>query len=895
MHSETRIRRSTLCPPFEETLRYVARLTHSVSVTVIDVDEEQRVIAASGPALDDLSISIAPQLFDQHRTQWIDDASRGHSDLRSTQPYAVAVLPLLAGSSHYAVVLVREERGVWTESMREQVERFLPVITSLLAAIGRNSESAQVLSQQALLNSITDLAWMKDVRSRFVAVNHALAAALGRGAEEIIGTNDCDYFPADVADAYIAADRDVVTSGKTRHDVESLVDGAGRVRWIETVKNPVRDDTGAVVGTAGVARDITDRYELEETRRRLASALADEHQRLSDMVANVPGVVWEELFDLTSRYVSDYIETFLGYSAAEYLTRFASFMEVVHPDDRELVERGRREMIRQRRGVTLVFRAIRSDGRVVWCESHCRAIVDAEGNVIGQRGVSMDISDRKEAEDQLRASEEHFRHLANVTPVMIWTTNAEGRVTFHNERLREFGGFDDGRLVGDAWRDRLHPDDRARVLHALEEASERKSWMSLETRYLRHDGEYRSLLVEAAPRYAPDGTFIGFVGSCVDITDRSRLERRLDDERQLASLGRLAATIAHEINNVLMAIQPFADVVRRTSSPDVLQRAADHITTSVQRGRRITHEILRFANTSDPVLQPLDVETWLQNLSEELRATIGPRIDLFIDVRDRPCMLADSHQMTQVLTNLASNARDAMPSGGELSISARLEREWPGLASEAGPFVHLIVSDTGTGIPPEIADRLFEPLFTTKTTGTGLGLAIVRDVVRRHDGDVMVESPAGGGAMFHLIIPATSEQPVRASDDSATMPESVRRVLLVEDDETVASGVAAMLELEATQVAVASTGATALGAIAAFQPDLVVLDIGLPDVPGTVVFEQIRDRYPDLPVLFSTGHADELHGQIDQMRGPTAHLLKPYDLETLLATIRELVTPDDAS
>jgi PAS domain S-box-containing protein len=669
----------------------------------------------------------------------------------------------------------------------------------------------------------------------------------------------------------------------TQADAVALLDGAGRtlaqhgasVDGLRMLLPAGASATVVLVRAAG---------EWSDAQRAVAEPFADLVQSLlrtpsgdgHELIANVPGVVWEELLDGSSRFVSGQIEPLLGYTAEEYRS-FASFLDLVHEDDRARVAAATARMLDSGNGGAHAFRMRRKDGTVIWCESHCSVIAGEDGRAIGMRGVSIDVSARHEAEERLRASEEHFRQLANATPVMIWTTDAAGRAQFQNRQLVALIGNDNA--LGDRWAEHIHPEDCERILRALTEAHERQEPVTLELRYRRHDGDYRDLFVQAAPRTSADGTFIGMVGSCTDLTESRRLERRMQAERQLTSLGRLAATIAHEMNNVLMAVQPFADVIRKAPSHEVLQRVADHISNSVQRGRRITHEILRYASTSDPVCEPVDVRAWLCGIRDELKAVLGPGVELTIDAPHGLCMLADEHQMTQVLTNLAANARDAMARKGALAIAARAEDE----------CIHFVVRDSGPGIPPDALRHLFEPLFTTKTGGTGLGLAIVHDIVRRHHGEVAAESAEGSGAVFHLRIPATDRTPVAVPHDAESLPQSVRRVLLIEDDETVALAISGILEMEGAEVAVVSQGGAALEAIARVEPDVVVLDVGLPDVPGTAVFERIRASHPALPVIFSTGHADDLGEHLDDPDGRTAHLMKPYEVSTLIRTICALV------
>jgi PAS domain S-box-containing protein len=469
---------------------------------------------------------------------------------------------------------------------------------------------------------------------------------------------------------------------------------------------------------------------------------------------------------------------------------------------------------------------------------------------------------------------------------MIFTTDASGAAQFQNRRIAEFTGDDD--LTGGKWLSVIHPDDAERAGQAIARAHETQVFVPFEMRARRHDGVYRDLFVAAAIQLAADGSFGGFVGTCVDLTEPRHLERRLEDNKRMASLGRLAATIAHEINNVLMAIQPFAEIVRRAPPAAVLERSADRIASAVQRGGRITHQILRYAHSSEPSVRPLGVRSWLTSNGEEWQTLLGPRVELKIDAPNDLCVLADPHQLQQIFVNLATNAAEAMHGTGAFMITARQIPRWVGLDDKTGQgFVHFVIDDTGPGISSEIAARIFEPLFTTRSSGTGLGLAIVHDVVRKHGGAICAEGDRAG-ARFHLVLPATGCEGVTSVHSRDTWPQSIRRVLIVEDEEAVADGLTLLLELDGLVVKVVDRGSEALAAVAAFEPDLVILDVGLPDMPGTMVFEKIRGKHPSLPVLFSTGHAPELEHQLTGLSGPVGHVLKPFDATTLIAAVRAL-------
>jgi signal transduction histidine kinase len=382
------------------------------------------------------------------------------------------------------------------------------------------------------------------------------------------------------------------------------------------------------------------------------------------------------------------------------------------------------------------------------------------------------------------------------------------------------------------------------------------------------------------------------VGVVQDITDRKVLEDRLRQAERVSSLGRLAASVAHEFNNILMGIQPFAELILRAAPGEApLQESATRIVDAVARGKRITQEILRFTRTPEPQNAVIDVEAWLASGHRELAQLAGQRVTITIEAEPGLRMIGDAHQLRQVFSNFITNARDAMPEGGTITI--RANRHAARRQTDKGQYVHFAVTDSGHGMSPETIRMAFEPLFTTKQAGgTGLGLAIAHQIVRQHNGEIWAESVRGESSTFHVLIPAAAaEASMPAPTPAPVAPpagQTLRRVVLVEDDATVAAGLAALLEMEDIRVDIVERGLDAVVHIASFDPDAVVLDVDLPDVSGVAVFDEIAKRWPALPVLFSTGHSD--HKLVAHLlaRPNVGLLLKPYDGVTLLQTLGQL-------
>lgn len=498
---------------------------------------------------------------------------------------------------------------------------------------------------------------------------------------------------------------------------------------------------------------------------------------------------------------------------------------------------------------------------------------------------------RRHAQEALRLSEERYQYAAKATKEVIWDRDLlTGKVWF-NDALRTVWGHQVSPedVNAEWWEEHIHPDDRG-MIDSLRAAVAREARWIGEYRFRRGDGTYGHILDHSVFVRDEEGRTVRVITAMLDITERVRLEKRLEQANRVSSLGRVAATIAHEFNNVLMGIQPFAEIIRRSAAgDDKVQKGADQIISSVARGKRVTQEILRFTQPAEPSVQTVVLSEWLHQLMPELRVLIGQRIDLAVEVPARPIAArCDPAQLQQVLTNLVLNARDAIAGDGKITLTVSDAPERQHLAAIPDDMVLLAVRDTGSGMTPKVLDQIFEPLFTTKRSGTGLGLAVAQQVIVRHGGSIHAESAPGKGTTFFIFLPAAAPVAVARTE---RRPDSVRirRVLLVEDEEAVARGIAAVLESEGIEVRVVDRGTEAHAAAQSFVPDVVVLDLHLPDISGIEVFADLKISWPDLPVIFSSGHADEAALEQQIASGSVGFLRKPYDSDALLDALQKVV------
>lgn len=581
--------------------------------------------------------------------------------------------------------------------------------------------------------------------------------------------------------------------------------------------------------------------------------------------------------------------SYLGYSAEEL--REIPALQLIAPPKRDAASARIADRLDGRvDSVQYETTAIRKDGSLIDIEIY-GSTVELEGKRC-ILGTVLDITERKKATTALRRSEEWFRSLIENASDMIGVVDTAGTYLYTSPSVREQLGYEPSEMIGRSAFDFIHQDDVDRVGRELQTLVKTPSErVAIRLRFRHRTLGWRDCDVRLRVEEHEGRTVV--IANTRDVTEQGHLQRQVAEAERLASLGRVASSMAHEFNNVLMAIQPYADIIARVRDEERLLKASTSIGNAVRRGRTITQQILRIMRADAPNRTRVPVQRIIHTVTEEVRSLVGPVIRLE-SVAPQPDLfvLADSAQIEQLIANLCLNARDAMPAGGILTIAAEetTEREFPfGVLSRTAPsFVHISVRDDGAGIPDELQHRIFEPLFTTKKAqgGTGLGLTVAQQIATSHDGALFVESRLGEGTTLHLFLPAAPPAETSTVEvASADLPENLQRILLVEDDDLVAHGLTASLGSMMLETRRVATGAAAVDAVETFRPDAVVLDYGLPDLPGTTVYKLLRSRWPKLPIVFATGHADAAVVRSEIGSEAVEICFKPFDVARLLEAI----------
>jgi PAS domain S-box-containing protein len=540
---------------------------------------------------------------------------------------------------------------------------------------------------------------------------------------------------------------------------------------------------------------------------------------------------------------------------------------------------------------------------------------DAAGKVIGIILLVQDITEQRGAERALKESEARFRRIADSAPAMMWVTRLDRTRDFVNDAYAEFTGLsrEEARILD--WRERIHPDDQARLVAESVAGEASREPFTLEARYLRHDGEWRWLRSVSQPRFGSDGELSGFIGAASDITEAKEaeieLQRQVEDRtaelieaqdqlrqsQKMEALGQLTGGIAHDFNNLLTVVVGGLDLITKQVTDERLTRYATNALAAAERGARLTAQLLAFSRVQRLEVKPTYVAPLIEEMRPLLRNVLGPGIEKIFDLDPHLTpVLADPTQLEVAVLNLAINARDAMPDGGTLTISTRKRRIGDDPELEPGTYIELSIADTGTGMPPDVLARAFEPFFTTKDVGkgTGLGLSMVYGMARQSGGAVKIESEAGAGTTVRLFF--------RRADRDAEVPASggktgdeVRRgrgqatVLVIDDDEDVRHFIAASLEEYGHDVIEAADGVEGIERYGAVRPDLVIIDYIMPGLSGAEVAAHIVATNPDQAILFVSGYSET--DEIRKVAPDATILFKPFRAAALEEAIRDALEP----
>jgi PAS domain S-box-containing protein len=675
----------------------------------------------------------------------------------------------------------------------------------------------------------------------------------------------------------------------------------GSIRWMRIYAHPIWDyHANRLVGISGAVQDITERKQSEETLRTSEERFRRVFQHsASGMVLVSPDFVFLQANDAFCRM--------LGYAESELIGK--SFQDMTFPEDRlvggQLV---RTVLAGETDSFELEKRYVHKDGTVVWGLVSSTLIRDTQNRPLHFVTQIQDITERKRAEEELRSLTERLRLATAAAKAGVWDWNLQTNEMIWDDRMHELYGTTTDQFIGgvEAWKRGLHPEDAHRAIEECESAIRGEKDFDTGFRVLHPDGKIVYIKANGFVVRDENSTPLRMTGLNTDVTEFHQAAEALRHAQKSESIGTLAGGIAHDFNNLLNAMLGQSTLAINKLPKGSL--AKDHIEKSIKAAERaadLTRQLLAYSGKGKFVTEQIDLNQLVEENAQLLEVSVAKTTQIRYELDAvAPCVRGDVGQIQQVVMNLIINAGEAMGANpGTITIrTSRIDLthddaeywKYTNSALTPGTYALLQVSDTGSGMKPEVLARIFDPFFTTKFTGRGLGLAAVLGIVRGHQGGIRISSEEGKGTRFDVVFPLM-ESPNKAAVQEAKETLAVNgegRSILVIDDE------ASVLELLTDIFTDAKF--TVIGALNPLegielyrrhQPGIaaVVLDYSMPGMDGKAAFEELVKINKDVQVLLCSGYSEEETSSVFGDVRPVGFIQKPYQPAALLERVSRLI------
>jgi PAS domain S-box-containing protein len=798
---------------------------------------------------------------------------------------------LISGTPGEHLAVTAMKQGAHDYIMKDELGRLVPALERELTAAAARRDQQRTMDareefEQRFRKSFEyapiGLALVA-LDGRWLQVNAALCRLVGYSEAELIGTTFQDITHSDDLAADLSYVRRLVSGEiQSYHLKKRYRHKKGRDIWVQLGVSLVRDPHNKPSYFVSQIQDITEGMAAERRIRLLAEAL----NSTRDCIV---------LTDLNRRilFVNPSVSESYGYSTEELIGEASSLLHSTRSSATLDLKRREETLSGGWRG-DLIDR--RKDGSEFPVELWTSSIRDEAGSPVAFIGVARDISSRVLAEEHLRESEEEFRLISENVADMIAVLTPDGKRIYNNPSYRNTLGEPRTIRGTDAFLE-IHPDDRERVRQIFDETVRTGVGQRTEYRFLLKDGSVRDIKSQGSVITGEEGKVSKVVVVSRDVTEEKKVEQQSLRAQRMESIGTLAGGIAHDLNNVLAPIMMAIEVLQNKTPDPASRQILGIIETSAKRGAEIVSQVLAFGRglKSDRIL--VQLRHVVNEVAKIAGGTFPKSIEVTTNVpRTLWTVSADPTQMHQVLLNMMVNARDAMPGGGILAISAEnitLDDKDARAHLEAKPglYVCLVITDTGTGISPYVREKMFEPFFTTKEIGkgTGLGLSTTLAIVKSHGGFITLDSEVGNGTTFRIYIPATgTTEGVAATGEESDLPMGNGQLILIIDDEAAIREITReTLQAYGYKVMTASDGAEGVALFAEKKKriKLVITDIMMPVMDGTAAILALKKIKPDVKIIAASGLATRGQIKTPPDSNVKAFLTKPYTAEKLLTAL----------
>jgi two-component system, cell cycle sensor histidine kinase and response regulator CckA len=795
------------------------------------------------------------------------------------------------------VATVEDDESLGVEAIRRGAQDYLVkgliapelVGRSLDLAVARKEGSRAAARLASIIAASDDAIVGLDLGGVITSWNRGAEVMFGCNAQDAIGTPMAALWRRDGQDEWPRILEHIRAGDHVPSAEATLARRDGSHVAVSMSLSPIVEGTRGHVGSSLIARDMSEQWHAAEAVRR-------SREHLKAVVDNEPDCLKTVSADGTIVEMNAAGLEMLDGGAVDVVGRPVT--DFVHTDDHARLAEAQRRAGRGER-VRVEYRIVSLSGRTRSVESIMTSLpraVDA-GDVV--LSVTRDVTEQRVAAESLRQSEERYRTLFDANPEAMWVFDADTQrfLAVNAAACRRYG-YSREEFLHMTLADLEASDDTDRARPSSARAGHQMT-DPVPTRQRTKDG--RILLVQATSNPIQFDGHRAELVLAVDVTDRNRFEEQLRQAQKMEALGRLAGGVAHDFNNLLGVITGYSEMaIRSLDGSATAARRLEEVVKAARRAADLTQQLLAFSRKQ--VLEPrvLDLDESVAEAGNLLRRLIGEDVQFVaISTPGLGRVKADPGQITQIIMNLALNARDAMPRGGRLTIetaNAEITESRLPLLPEAKPgrYVMLAVTDTGHGIDPETRVRMFEPFFTTKEPGkgTGLGLATVYGIVRQSGGHIEVYSELGKGSTFKVYLPRV-DAPADASETTPAGPArgGTEKILLVEDDPALQAMIREVLEDAGYRVVAAAAGDVAVELIS--RPgesiDLMITDVVMPRMTGPELARRVSARLGGVPVLYMSGYTEGAILESSDLPRESSFLSKPFSPDELLVKVRDLL------
>jgi PAS domain S-box-containing protein len=724
---------------------------------------------------------------------------------------------------------------------------------------------------------------------RMTEANDAILAQYGMSREEFLGRTPADFYAHDIEYGRriwrenLDRGRQIVIRDERRADGSQI--------WVEGQCVPLFNAEGKFIGHFGIQRDITERKKYEEALR-----ASEDRYRLA--AENTGQLIYD--LDLATGQIqwAGAILQVTGFTPEEFAQiNSQEWKKLIHPDDYVIATKELEHAILTKMPYHVIYRFKRKDGTYIYVEDNGDFLLDAHGKPYRMVGAMKDITERKQAEAKLK---EQSMLIDSMRDAVI-IRDLDGRILFWNKGAELIYGFSASEVMNKSAAKILWSENQDDIKQIVQNVLRAGHW-SGELKKRRKTGEELRVESNWILTYNEQEKQKAIITIDRDVTERWRLQEQFLRAQRLDSLGRLAGGIAHDLNNIFTPMLLSLELLETKLSDEKSQKWIKTLQRNLERGTQLVQQILNFARGTTGDMQPCNLANLMQELIDFIKNTFPKNILIKTQVaEDLPLVKANPTQIYQALLNLAVNARDAMPAGGELTFhlepfSVGERNALIHLDAKIGQYVCISVSDTGTGMSPEVLDKIFEPFFTTKEVGkgTGLGLSTVFSIVKHHQGFINVYSELGKGTVFRVYLPVWQQKIDTGRQETAQAQAQMRRgqgeyILVIDDEAAVCDSVKSLLTAHGYSALTALTGQAGIELLKQHQESIVaaVVDMSMADMDGLKTVQALRKISPTLKIIVASGFLDSERITLLKRENVEAFLQKPFEAAKLLQALAE--------